>query len=56
MGDLGLVSYYMGIQVDQIEGVTTVCQSSYTLKILEQARMTRCNPCHVPMENRQKLS
>jgi hypothetical protein len=56
MSDLGLLSYYLEIQVDQKEGVTTLCQSSYTLKILEQAGMKGCNPCHVPMENRLKLS
>jgi len=56
MSDLGLLTYYLGIQVDQKEGVTTLCQSSYTLKILEQAGMKGCNPCHVPMENRLKLS
>jgi hypothetical protein len=30
MSDLGLLSYYLGIQVDQKQGVTTICQSSYT--------------------------
>jgi hypothetical protein len=56
MSDLGLLTYYLGIQVDQKEGVTTLCQSSYALKILENAGMKGCNPCHVPMENRLKLS
>jgi len=56
MSDLGLLSYYLGIQVDQQVGKTTLCQSSYTLRILEQAGMSGCNPCHVPMENRLKLS
>jgi hypothetical protein len=56
MSDLGLLSYYLGIQVEQKNGVTTLCQSSYVLKILEQAGMKRCNACCVPMENRLKLS
>ena len=56
MSDLGLLSYYLGFQVDQQVGKTTLCQSSYTLRILEQAGMSGCNPCHVPMENRLKLS
>ena len=56
MTDLGLLSYYLGIQVDQQEGRTTLCQSSYTLKILEQAGMSGCNSCHVPMENRLRLT
>ena len=56
MSDLGLLSYYLGIQVDQQVGITKLCQSSYTLKILEQAGMKGCNSCAVPMENRLKLS
>jgi hypothetical protein len=56
MSDLGLLSYYLGIQVNQQAGMTKLCQSSYTLKILEQAGMKGCNPCAVPMENRLKLS
>ena len=35
MSDLGLLSYYLGIQVNQKANVITLCQSSYTLKILE---------------------
>ena len=30
MSDLGLLSYYLGIQVEQKDGMTTLCQSSYT--------------------------
>ena len=56
MSDLGLLSYYLGIQVDQQVGITKLCQSSYTLKILEQAGMKGCNSCAIPMENRLKLS
>jgi hypothetical protein len=56
MSDLGLLSYYLGIQVDQKQGVTTISQSSYTLKILEQGGMHGCKSCHVPIENHLKLS
>jgi hypothetical protein len=56
MSDLGLLSYYLGIQVDQKEGRTTLCQGTYTLKILEQVGMKGCNSSHVPMENRLILS
>ena len=56
MSDLGLLSYYLGIQVTQKGGVITLCQSSYTQKILESTGMKGCNPCYVPMENRLKLT
>jgi len=56
MSDLGLLSYYLGIEVKQRAGGITVCQSSYAAKILESAGMKNCNASEVPMETRLKLS
>lgn len=56
MSDLGLLSYYLGMEVQQKDEQITVRQSSYAQKILEMAGMEGCNPCHTPMENRLKLS
>jgi hypothetical protein len=55
MSDLGALSYYLGIEVKQLEDCIMISQSSYAKKILEVAGMENCNPCHVPMENRLKL-
>jgi hypothetical protein len=55
MSDLGLLSYYLGIEVKQGEGEITLCQASYAKKVLEQAGMGGCNPCQTSMENRLKL-
>lgn len=55
MSDLGLLSYYVGIEVKQEQGKITVCQSSYAAKILEDEGMRECNPSFVPMENRLKV-
>lgn len=55
MTDLGLLSYYLGIEVIQTEGVITLCQRGYAEKILELAGMSGCNHCHTPMECRLKL-
>ena len=55
MSDLGLLSYYLGIEVVQAESAITLCQRSYAEKILETAGMTGCNACHTPMECRLKL-
>jgi hypothetical protein len=54
--DLGLLSYYLGIEVSQSNGEITLSQSAYTAKILEAAGMSGCNSCHVPMENKLWLS
>jgi hypothetical protein len=56
MSDLGLLSYYLGIEVKQEASGITLCQSSYAGKILEMAGMKNCNSCETPMECRLKLS
>ncbi|KAL9281401.1 putative RNA-directed DNA polymerase [Arabidopsis thaliana] len=50
MSDLGLLSYYLGIEVTQHSEGITLNQSRYALKILEEAGMKDCNPVHVPMD------
>jgi hypothetical protein len=56
MSDLGLLSYYLGMEVTQKEGEILICQSSYAAKILELCHMTGCNPTDTPMEQRIKLT
>ena len=56
MSDLGLLSYYLGIEVKQGDGEITLSQSAYAQKILENANMKNCNSCDTPMECRLKLS
>jgi hypothetical protein len=56
MSDLGLLHYYLGIEVKQSMSGISLSQGAYALKILERSDMTGCNPCHVPMEGRLKLS
>jgi hypothetical protein len=56
MVNLGLLSYYLGLEVNQGDSGVTVSQKGYALKILAVAGMEGCNPSHTPMENRLKLS
>jgi hypothetical protein len=56
MTDLGLLHYYLGIEVKQSTEGTSLGHSSYALKIVEKCGLTNCNPCSVPMEKRLKLS
>ena len=56
MSDLGLLHYYLGLEVAQTADGITVCQSAYAAKILDSAGMRGCNPCATPMEARLKLS
>jgi hypothetical protein len=56
MSGLGLLHYYLGIEVKQSMSGISLSQGAYVMKILERSDMTRCNACHVPMEARLKLS
>ncbi|XP_062230106.1 uncharacterized mitochondrial protein AtMg00810-like [Phragmites australis] len=56
MSDLGLLIYFLGIEVSQGEGGITLCQSAYASKLLERSGMEGCNTCHASLEERLKLS
>jgi hypothetical protein len=56
MSDLGLLSFYHGIEVRQDAGGITLRQAHYVKKILEMAGMTDCEAAATPMEERLRLS
>jgi hypothetical protein len=56
MSDLGLPSFYLGIEVHQGDSGITLRQTAYAKHIVVLARLTDCNPALTPMEERLKLS
>jgi hypothetical protein len=56
MSDLGLLHYYLGIEMKQSASGISLSQGAYTMQILERIGMIGCNPCHVLMEACLKLS
>lgn len=56
MSDLGLLRYYLGLEVNQERGRTPITQSAYATKMLKQAGMADCHPVQYPMEAWCKLS
>jgi hypothetical protein len=56
MSDMGLLSYYLGIEVGQGSEGIALSQSNYAKKILKKGGMQDCNPCQIPMEPRLKPS
>ena len=54
--DLGLLHYYLGIEVHQSDKGISLKQSSYAKKILKQAGMWDCNARQYPMDPGLKLS
>jgi hypothetical protein len=55
MSDLGLLSYYLGMEVKQKPREITLCQSAYASKIVELCGMKGCNAVDTPMEQHVKL-
>jgi hypothetical protein len=56
MSDLGLLSYYLGIEVKQGADGIFLCQSGYAGKVLERCGLASCDTSATPLENRLKLS
>jgi hypothetical protein len=56
MSDLGLLHYYLGLEVKQSEEGINVSQSAYAAKILETADLSTCKPSCTPIEPHLKLS
>jgi hypothetical protein len=50
MSDLGLLHYFLGIEVKQKFAGFILSQTRYARKILEKAGMSECNSGKIPME------
>ena len=55
MSDLGVLSYYLGIEVQQSIAGITICQSEYAKKLLDTTGLEDSNPTRTPMEARLQL-
>ncbi|KAG6497564.1 hypothetical protein ZIOFF_045465 [Zingiber officinale] len=55
MSDLSLLSYYLGIEVEQQKSRISLRQSAYAKKILSQFKMADCNATKHPMEPKTQL-
>nr|GEV28457.1 zinc finger, CCHC-type [Tanacetum cinerariifolium] len=56
MSDLGLLAYYLGIEVTQTGSDISIKQSAYANKILKEARMIDCNETLIPMDPGTRLT
>ncbi|XP_023762718.2 uncharacterized mitochondrial protein AtMg00810-like [Lactuca sativa] len=53
---MGLLSYYLGIEVSQELRGISLKQEGYARKLLEKAGLLDCNPIETPMENNLELT
>jgi hypothetical protein len=56
MSDLGLLCFYLSIEVRQDANGITLRQAHYAERILELGEMVGCNPTATPMEEKLRLS
>nr|KYP55970.1 Retrovirus-related Pol polyprotein from transposon TNT 1-94 [Cajanus cajan] len=56
MTDLGLMKYFLGLEVKQSDEGIFISQERYALEILKKFKMEDCNPVSTPMEPGTKLS
>ena len=55
MTNLGLLTYYLSIEVDQRKDCIMLKQSTYAKNLLQQLKMAECNPTKYPMEAKLQL-
>jgi hypothetical protein len=55
LSDLGLLSYYLGLEVVHGAHGITLRHSAYATKILEKAGLAGCNASATPMKTKLKL-
>jgi hypothetical protein len=55
VSDLGLLRYYLGLEVKQERGKITVSRGAYAGKLLDKAGMSGFNATRTPMEARCNL-
>ena len=56
MSDLGLLSYYLGIEVCQKDNSISLNQQAYAKNLLTKTRMLNCNPTKSPMDHKLRLT
>ncbi|KAK2972283.1 hypothetical protein RJ640_014341 [Escallonia rubra] len=56
MTDIGLMSYYLGIEVKQRDDEIFISQEAYAKEVLKKFNMENCNPISIPIEVENKLS
>ena len=56
MTDLGKMSFFLGMQVQQDRGEVFVSQEKYAKEILRKFKMEECKPIATPMNQKEKFS
>lgn len=53
MINIGIMSYYSGLEVKQLEEGIFISQESYAKEVLKKSKMFYCNLVNTPMERNE---
>ena len=56
MTDLGLMSYFLGMEIKQGQDEVFIYQKKYAKEILKKFNMEDCKEMNTPMNKKEKLS
>ncbi|XP_037491099.1 uncharacterized mitochondrial protein AtMg00240-like [Jatropha curcas] len=56
MTDLGLMNYFLGMEITQSQNEVFICQKKYAKEILKKFQMEECKAVGTPMNQKEKLS
>jgi hypothetical protein len=56
MTDLGLMTYFLGMEVKQSQNEVFICQKKYAKEILKKFQMEECKATSTPMNQKEKLN
>ena len=56
MYDLGLMTYFLGMEITQGKDEFFICQKKYAKEILKKFKMENCKEISAPMNHKEKLS
>ena len=55
MSDLGVLHYFLGLEVTQSNDGIFINQKKYAEELLQRFQMTQCNKTHSPMNTNEKM-
>ncbi|XP_047167621.1 secreted RxLR effector protein 161-like [Vigna umbellata] len=55
MTDLGVMSYFLGMEIKQGQGEIFICRKKYAKEILKKFQMEECKAVSTPMNQKEKL-
>lgn len=56
MIDLGMMNYFIGMEINQTDERIFICQKKYTINILKKFKMENSKPISIPLTQNDKFT